>query len=134
MVFVQRSSLSDSIPQSDNTDEQENNEADDVNSTWELLNNLDVPIRESHKGQTLKALLKIRSINMIRDPMAVFFQVIMPVLFAALGIWLGTLSTERTVEVKRSFTFGPSPTIFFTGNDSKKKFFDLDHRLVWRST
>ena len=59
MVFVQRSSLSDSIPQSDNTDEQENNEADDINSTWELLNNLDVPIRESHKGQTLKALLNL---------------------------------------------------------------------------
>lgn len=76
------------------------------NSTWELLSNLDVPIRESHNGQTLRAMLKIRGINMARDPMAVFFQVFMPVAFAALGIWLGTLSTERTVEVKKSFTFG----------------------------
>ena len=43
---------------------------------------------------------------MLRDPMAVFFQVIMPVAFAALGIWLGTLATERVVEQKRPFTFG----------------------------
>ncbi|XP_046440757.1 ABC-type organic anion transporter ABCA8-like [Daphnia pulex] len=102
-VKTKRSLSSDSIPEV-NTDEQETNE-DNPNSTWELLNNLDVPIRESHKGQTLRALLKIRGMNMARDPMAVFFQVIMPVLFAALGIWLGTLATERTVEVKRSFTF-----------------------------
>lgn len=74
--------------------------------TWDKLNQLDVPIRESHKGQTLRALLKIRGINMARDPMAVFFQVIMPVAFAALGIWLGTLSTERTVETKHLFTLG----------------------------
>lgn len=76
------------------------------NSTWELLNNLDVPIRESHKGQTLRALLKIRGMNMARDPMAVFFQVVMPVVFAALGIWLGTLAVGSTVEEKRSFNFG----------------------------
>lgn len=76
------------------------------NSTWEQLNNLDVPIRESHKGQTLRALLKMRGINMARDPMAVFFQVFMPVAFAALGIWLGTLSTKRTVETKQLFTLG----------------------------
>lgn len=131
MVFVQRGSLSDSIPQPSqvNTDGQENNE-DNPNSTWELLNNLDVPIRESHNGQTLKALLKIRSINMIRDPMAVFFQVIMPVLFAALGIWLGTLATERSVEVKRSFTFGQFPTVFSISKYFKS-FSDSNYRLVW---
>ena len=43
---------------------------------------------------------------MMREPIAVFFQVIMPVAFAALGIWLGTLSTERTVEEKRILNFG----------------------------
>ncbi len=43
---------------------------------------------------------------MLRDPMAVFFQVIMPVAFAALGIWLGTLATERVVEQKHSLNFG----------------------------
>lgn len=84
----------------------ESKRSENHNATWELLSNLDVPIRESHKGQTLRALLKIRGINMARDPMAVFFQVFMPVAFAALGIWLGTLSTERTVEKKTSFSFG----------------------------
>ncbi|XP_045030700.1 ABC-type organic anion transporter ABCA8 [Daphnia magna] len=83
----------------------EGKDQNNPNSTWELLNKLDVPIRESHRGQTLRALLKVRGMNMIRDPMAVFFQVIMPVVFAALGIWLGTLATERTVEEKRSFSF-----------------------------
>lgn len=79
---------------------------DNHNDTWERLSNLDVPIREKHKGQTLRALLRIRGINMIRDPMAVFFQVFMPVAFAALGIWLGTLTTERKVEEKKAFSFG----------------------------
>lgn len=87
----------------------EGKDQNNPNSTWELLNKLDVPIRESHRGQTLRALLKVRGMNMIRDPMAVFFQVIMPVVFAALGIWLGTLATERTVEEKRSFSFGQFP-------------------------
>lgn len=54
---------------------------DNHNATWELLRSLDVPIRKKHKGQTLKALLKVRGINMARDPMAVFFQVFMPVAF-----------------------------------------------------
>lgn len=79
---------------------------DNHNDTWELLSSLDVPIREKHKGQTLRALLKIRVTNMIRDPMAVFFQVFMPVAFAALGIWLGTLTAERKVEEKKAFSFG----------------------------
>lgn len=92
--------------QTNNNQEKENNKNDNPNATWEVLSNLDVPIREKHKGQTLRALLKVRGINMMREPIAVFFQVIMPVAFAALGIWLGTLSTERTFEEKRLFTFG----------------------------
>lgn len=81
----------------------EKNIDDGHNATWELLSGLEVPIRKKHKGQTLKALLKVRGINMLRDPMAVFFQVFMPVAFAALGIWLGTLQTPRTIETKRQF-------------------------------
>ena len=73
------------------------------NATWELLSGLDVPIRKSHKAQTFGALLKVRLINMMRDPMAVFFQVLMPVAFAALRIWLGTLQTPRVVESRRQF-------------------------------
>ena len=75
--------------------------SDDQNATWQLLHGLDVPIRKSHRGQTLRALLKVRGLNMMRDPMAVFFQVFMPVAFAALGIWLGTLQAARTNEDKR---------------------------------
>lgn len=91
---------------------------------------MDVPIRESHKGQTLRALLKIRGMNMARDPMAVFFQVIMPVLFAALGIWLGTLATERTVEVKRSFTFGQFFQLIFFQSGMFLSLSALNYRLV----
>jgi hypothetical protein len=86
----------------------EKNRDDNHNSTWEMLSGLDVPIRKKHKGQTLRALLKVRGINMLRDPMAVFFQVFMPVAFAALGIWLGTLQTARTVEDKREFNISSS--------------------------
>lgn len=48
---------------------------------------------------------------MARDPLAVFFQVFMPVAFAALGIWLGTLSTERSVEPKRPLTYGKTDSL-----------------------
>lgn len=82
------------------------NDEIEKNNTWEQLRTLEVPVRQSHTGQTLRALLKVRGLNMLRDPMAVFFQVFMPVAFAALGIWLGTLSTERKVEPKQQFTFG----------------------------
>nr|QST14978.1 ABCA5 protein [Diaphanosoma celebensis] len=86
-------------PQSEPT--AKDSKLDDRNATWQLLHGLDVPIRRSHRGQTLRALLKIRGLNMMRDPMAVFFQVFMPVAFAALGIWLGTLQAARTNEDKR---------------------------------
>lgn len=64
---------------------------------------MDVPVRQHHRGQTLRAMLRVRIIAMTRDPMAVFFQVFMPVAFAALGIWLGTLQVARVVETKHFF-------------------------------
>ena len=96
------------IPRAHLKAEMEKNRDDNHNSTWEMLSGLDVPIRKKHKRQTLRALLKVRGINMLRDPMAVFFQVFMPVAFAALGIWLGTLQTPRTVEDKREFNLSSS--------------------------
>ena len=81
--------------------------AEERSTTWEQLNNLDVPVRKSgRKRQTIRALLKIRGLNMLRDPLAVFFQVFMPVAFAALGIWLSTLQTAQVVEIKRDVNLG----------------------------
>lgn len=76
------------------------------NENWNLLNKLEAPIRDSHKSQTLKALLKIRAINLTRDPMAIVFQVLLPVTFAALGIYMGTLSSGKTKETKQLFNLG----------------------------
>ena len=123
---IPRAHLTNEDPSSSNGAAGTSHAEDNHNSTWELLSGLDVPIRKKHKGQTLKALLRVRGINMLRDPMAVFFQVFMPVAFgmifkkliwfsinslffcyaAALGIWLGTLQTKRVVETKRPFSLG----------------------------
>jgi len=78
-----------------------------IESTWDSLNNLNIAIVEKGmKRRTMAAMLKIRWLTLLREPMAIFFQCFMPVGFAALGIWLGTLQPTPASQDKTLFNLG----------------------------
>ncbi|XP_065570568.1 ABC-type organic anion transporter ABCA8-like [Artemia franciscana] len=63
---------------------------------------LRVKIKKS-TSRSLKAMLKIRFLSLLREPQAVYFMLIAPILFTALGMFLGTLDITQEQQKGRTF-------------------------------